>query len=122
MIFDQPDGARHKFGWESKEYLDMLTHLDNALKMIVDAVEKAGMMDKTMIIVVSDHGGIKKGHCEKTMSEMQVPIVYYGAGVKRGYKIERSLMMYDVTATICEYLNIDQPDVWISRPVMSIFK
>lgn len=122
IIFGQPDGAGHKYGWSSTEYLDMVNTLDKSLKRIVDAVEKAGMMENTMIVITSDHGGIKTGHGGKTMDEMQVPVVYYGAGVKRGYIIDKSLMIYDVTATIGQYLNIDQPEIWLSRPVQSIFK
>ncbi len=122
IIFDQPDGAGHSFGWESPEYFKKLTHLDNALKMIVDAIEEADMMDNTMIVIVSDHGGINTNHGGKSMKEMQVPIIYYGDGVKKGYAIEESLMIYDVTATIGEYLKIEQPKVWLSRPTESIFK
>lgn len=122
IIFDEPDGVGHKYGWESPEYFSCLTYLDSVLKQIVDAIEQSAMIDKTMIVVVSDHGGIDKGHGGKTMQEMQVPIVYYGDKVKKGHVIEESVMIYDVTTTIGMYLNIDQPKVWISRPTLSIFK
>lgn len=122
IIFDDPDGVGHKFGWESPEYMKKITYLDGMLKQIVDAIEDSGMMDNTMIVVVSDHGGIEKGHGGKTMKEMQVPIIYYGDKVKKGSVIEESVMIYDVASTIGEYLKIEQPAVWISRPNSSIFK
>ena len=122
IIFAQPDNAGHAHGWESPEYFEQLANLDLSLKMIIDAIKESGMIDNTMIVIVSDHGGINSGHGGKSMKEMQVPIVYYGDGVKRGYKIEESLMIYDVTATIGEYLDIEQPKIWLARPTKSIFK
>lgn len=79
-------------------------------------------MNKTVIMVVADHGGINKGHGGKTMNEMQTPLVFYGKGIKKGYRITQSTMVYDVAATIAYMLKVKQPQVWIARPITSIFK
>ena len=122
IIFDQPDGAGHSEGWESDAYDSMLNHLDNALQAIVDAVEEAGMMDETVFVLVSDHGGIEKGHGEPTLDEMETPIVFYGKGIKNDFEIPESTMVYDIASTIGYIFGIDQPQVWIGRPIMSIFE
>lgn len=62
VIFGEPDGAGHSKGWESEDYFKMLTHLDQALALIVSAVKEAGMMDETVFILSADHGGKGTGH------------------------------------------------------------
>lgn len=121
VIYDQPDGTGHTSGWKSQEYLNKMNELDGYLEQIVQAVEDAGMMDETVIVVVSDHGGIEKGHGGKTMDEMQTPIVFYGKGIKKGFSIPESTMVYDIAGTLAYLLDVEQPQVWIARPIRSIF-
>ncbi len=121
IIFDQPDGAGHSDGWESDGYYNMLNHLDNALQAIVDAVEEAGMMDETVFVLVSDHGGIDKGHGGPTLDEMETPLVFCGKGIKSDFEIPESTMVYDIASTIGYIFGVVQPQVWIGRPIMSVF-
>ena len=100
----------------------MLTHLDKGLDAIVKAVEDAGIMDETIIMVTADHGGIDTGHGGITMNEMQTPIVFYGKGIKKGFVIPESTMVFDIAGTIGYMFNIEQPQVWIARPITSVFE
>lgn len=121
IIFDEPDGVGHREGWESETYTNMLNHLDNALQVILDAVQEAGMMDETVFVLVSDHGGKDKGHGGPTLDEMETPIVFYGKGIKSDFELPESTMVYDIAATIGYMFGVDQPQVWIGRPIMSVF-
>lgn len=121
IIFAQPDGAGHEYGWTSEEYFNMLTHMDKGLTEILKAVEDAGIMDETVIIVSSDHGGRDKGHGGKTMEEMEGPLFFYGKGIKKNFEIPESTMIYDIASTIGYIFGVDQPQVWIGRPIRSIF-
>lgn len=121
VIFGEPDGAGHSKGWESEDYFKMLTHLDQALALIVSAVKEAGMMDETVFIFSADHGGKGTGHGGKTMNEMQTPIVFYGKGIKQGAQITESTMVYDIAGTVAFMLGVEQPQVWIARPIKSAF-
>lgn len=122
VIYDQPDGTGHKSGWESQEYLDKLDHLDSCLAQIIQAVEDAGMMDETVLVIVSDHGGIGNNHGGKTMNEMQTPLTFYGKGIKKGHQITESTMIYDIAGTLATLLNVEQPQAWIARPIETIFE
>lgn len=122
VIFDQPDGVGHSLGWDSPEYFAKISQLDSCLGKIVDAVNEAGIMDETVIIVTADHGGKDRNHGGKTMKEMQTPIVFYGKGIKKGFKIPESTMVYDIAATIGYMFNVEQPQVWIARPITSVFE
>lgn len=122
VIFAEPDGTGHGIGWDTPEYIKMLTHLDKGLAAIVEAVEDAGIMDETIIMVTADHGGIDTGHGGITMNEMQTPIVFYGKGIKKGFVIPESTMVFDIAGTIGYMFNIEQPQVWIARPITSVFE
>lgn len=121
VIFAEPDGAGHTHGWKTDKYFAMLSHLDKALKEIVDAVKEAGMLDETIFILAADHGGIGTGHGGKTMDEMQTTIVFNGKGIKKGFRIPESTMVYDIAGTIGYMFSINQPQVWLARPIKSIF-
>jgi len=122
VIFDKPDGTGHQYGWTSPEYFKMLTHLDSCLAQIVKAVQEAGIMEETVIIVTSDHGGIDKGHGGKNIQEIERPIIVSGKAIRKGHVIQESTMIYDVAATIAYMLSVEQPQVWTGRPILSIFE
>lgn len=97
VIFEYPDHTGHTYKWESKEYYEKLDELDGYLGEIVAAIEEADMMDETVIILTADHGGIGTNHGGKTLNEMETPLVFYGKGVKKNYKITESTMVIDDT-------------------------
>lgn len=118
----EPDHTGHSIGWNTPQYVEMCKKIDTHVGEIIQGVKQAGMEKNTIIIFIADHGGIKTGHGGKTMAEMQVPYIVAGPGVKRGYTIEQSAMVYDNAATIAHILGLSQPQVWIARPLTSIFK
>lgn len=122
VAFGEPDGVGHSIGWCTPEYIAKLTHLDKAIGEIVKAVEEAGIMDETVIIVSADHGGKGTSHGGITMDEMETAIVFYGKGIKKGFVIPESTMVYDIAGTIGYMFGIEQPQVWLARPIKSIFE
>ena len=123
FIFDSPDGTGHGIGWATPEYVDKLNELDNAVKQIVSAIDEAGILDESVIIVTSDHGGINKGHGGITLDEMETPFVIAGPGIKKGLCFDDySMMQYDVASTVLKLLGVEQPQVYVGRPVAPVFE
>ena len=122
VIFDNPDNVGHADGHDTPEYYNMLKVLDGYIAQIVEAVKEAGILDDTIFIVTSDHGGIKKGHGGKTMQEMETAFIISGKGIKKGYEFTESMMQFDTAATIAHIFNLKQPQVWIGRPMVQVFK
>lgn len=122
ICFDNPDHVGHQIGHDTPEYYAKLHELDGYIGRIVKAVEEAGMLKETIFILSSDHGGINKGHGGKTMLEMQTPFIISGKNVKKGGEFHESMMQYDVASTITYILGLDQPQVWIGRPMKAVFK
>lgn len=122
VCFNSPDHEGHASGWGSEEYLEKMHQLDGCASRIIEAVRQAGILDDTIFIVTADHGGIKKGHGKTSMEEMLTPLIFSGKGVKKGAKITDLVMQYDVASTIAYILGIEQPQLWVGRPVKSAFK
>lgn len=122
IVFDEPDHVGHADGHDTPAYYKKLNELDGYIGQIVQAIKEAGMLDETIIIVTADHGGIKKGHGGKTMQEMETAFILSGKGVKQGYEFEESMMQFDCAATIAYIFGLKQPQVWIGRPMIQVFK
>lgn len=73
-------------------------------------------------MIVADHGGIGSGHGGEDIEELTVPMIFYGAGVKKGHPIQQQIYQYDAAATIAFALKLKQPYEWIGRPVKAAFE
>ncbi|WP_442878924.1 alkaline phosphatase [Bacteroides sp.] len=122
FIFDSPDHTGHVDGHDTPAYYAKLEELDEYIGQIIKAVEEADMLDQTIFIVTSDHGGIKKGHGGKTMEEMETPFIISGKNIKKGLCFDDSMMQFDVASTIASIFALKQPQVWIGRPMKQVFK
>ena len=120
-VFDQPDHTGHGKGWGSEEYVAWMSRLDGSLAGILKAIDAAGIADETVVVVSSDHGGIRKGHGHPTLEEMERPLVIWGKGVRKGHEVQASTTVYDTGATLAELLGLDFPQAWIGRPVVEAF-
>jgi predicted AlkP superfamily pyrophosphatase or phosphodiesterase len=121
IAFDEPDHAGHTMGWGSKAYYDKLTLLDNFVAIIEQAVKDSGIYDSTVFVFSSDHGGSFKGHGMNTSKHRKIPLIFYGAGIKKGYVIPFSTNTYDTTPTMAAILGLQVPQEWTGRPIFEIF-
>ena len=60
FIYDDPDHVGHSVGHDTPELYKKLKELDLWIGQIVDAIDEAGILDKSVIVITSDHGGIDK--------------------------------------------------------------
>lgn len=118
IVFDEPDVVGHRDGHNTPQYYEKLTELDGYVGEIIEATKEAGIYDNSLFIIMADHGGIERTHGGKTMQEMEVPLIFFGKGVKQGHEITKSTMIYDIASTIAHIFDIEQPQVWIGRPVI----
>lgn len=129
--FGDPDFKGHQFGIWSPEKMQAYADTDAALKVIRDAVDKAGMTDSSVFILTSDHGchdikdknGITRGaHGNSTPDDVTIPWVAWGKGVKPGFSITAPVVQYDTAATALWLLGVPVPESFWGRPVASAFE
>lgn len=106
--FDETDGAGHKYGYGSPEHLEKVTYEDEQTGRIYKAYEDAGLIDDTLFIVISDHGGYERSHGGYSDTEKYI---FFGA---TGKGIEKSEVKYmrtvDLYATVLYAFGIDIPE------------
>lgn len=122
FIFDNPDHVGHVSGHDTPEYYANLKELDGYVGEIIAATKEAGIYDDCVFIVTSDHGGINKGHGGKSLQELETPFVIAGKGIKRGGEFTESMMQFDCASTIVRIFGLEQPQVWVGRPMMQVFE
>ena len=111
FFWDYPDKIGHTIGWYTDDYMKELEHVDAIIESIVTACEKAGIIENTLFIITSDHGGHSKTHGQALMSDLETPFFMWGPGVKSGV-ITDPMMQYDIAAILASYLHLDQPKGW----------
>lgn len=119
--FTEPDGAGHTIGHDTPEYYQAVEDIDSLIGEIITSLEKAEMMDDTIIIFSSDHGGVDKGHGGKTLNEMEIPWIIYGKNVPAKGELNTSIVTYDTAPTIAYILGLETPDFWRGKPVKTAF-
>lgn len=95
-----------------QEYYAIITHMDEQLGRILDALEKSGKADNTWIIFTSDHG-LACGHHglmgKQNMYDdsLRVPFIVRGPGVKAGAKNDSPIYLQSATATALDLAGDD---------------
>ena len=116
---DEVDGAGI---WMSPRYLEVVAYNDSLVGRIMESIRKAGMEDNTLVMIVSDHGGINGGHGGETPEEVNVPVIWYGNGIKKNYTVRQAVYVYDLAANVAFALNLKVPYAWTGRPVLPAFE
>ncbi|TXD46782.1 alkaline phosphatase [Polaribacter sp. IC073] len=116
-----PDNEGHEVGHDTPAYYAAVEKVDDLVANLLKKLEKEKMMDDTIIIFTSDHGGIGKGHGGKTLLEVEIPWIIYGKGVKTQGALNTSIVTYDTGATIAHILGLNIPQFWTGRPVLDAF-
>lgn len=120
--FDGVDHAGHAFGWTSWQYYKSVELTDSLIGAVLEAIQDAGIADKTIVLVTSDHGGIGTKHGGATMQEIEIPWIIQGPGVASGKEIKTPINTYDTAVTVAYIFGLETPDCWIGKPVFDAFE
>ena len=127
--FDSTDGAGHKNGYGTESHLRAITEVDKLIGDVYSSAEKARIIDDTLFMVISDHGGTidkngKGSHGGWTDEEKYVTFAATGKGVHSGETGEMNIR--DLAAIILYALGIDTPGFdekgWTSQIPYGLFE
>ena len=96
------------------EYYALISHLDEQIGVILDAVAASGRADNTYVIFTSDHGLSVGNHGligKQNMYDhsIRVPFVLAGPGIPAGKQIDTDIYLQDAMATVLDLAGIDRP-------------
>jgi predicted AlkP superfamily pyrophosphatase or phosphodiesterase len=119
--FSDPDEAGHAKGWMSSAQKNAISHSDQCLGIIYDALEKSGLIDDTLIIVSADHGGHNRVHSGAKKIDREIPWIACGPGVREDFVITEPLSTMDTAATALYALGLPIPSEIEGKPRTDIF-
>ncbi len=98
-----------------QEYFALITHMDQQIGRILDALDASGKADSTWIFFTSDHGlavgqhGLM-GKQNQYDHSVRVPFLVVGPGVAKERMIEQPIYLQDVMPTSLALAGIDTPE------------
>jgi hypothetical protein len=119
--FSDPDEVGHSKGWGSAAQVKAITNSDRCLGVIYEALEKAGLITDTLIIVSADHGGHNKVHSGATPIDREIPWIACGPGVREDFSMPDSVSTVDTAATALYALGLPIPPDITGKPRLEIF-
>lgn len=111
-------------------YDGALRYVDSEIGRLLDALQQAGQLEETLIVVTSDHGeefwdhakqerelaqdprgfwGIGHGH-SMYQELLRVPLIFRGPGIDEGRRVECPARLVDVVPTSLEALSLPIPE------------
>ena len=98
-----------------QEYFAIVTHMDEQIGRILDALEAAERTENTWIFFTADHGLAVGQHGmsgKQNMYEhsMRAPFIVSGPGVDTGAAIETPIYLQDIMPTTLELAGIEETD------------
>lgn len=108
--FPGSDAAGHSKGWGSPEQITAIEGIDQAIGVILKALDDADLLESTVIILSADHGGAGKSHGPNDPRSRHIPWIASGPGIRRNYDLTRDATLKvnteDTFATACFFLGI----------------
>jgi arylsulfatase A-like enzyme len=95
------------------DYYGVITHLDEQIGRILQALDESGEAANTIVIFSSDHGLAIGSHGlmgKQNLYEhsMKSPLVFSGPGIRTGQS-EAFVYLYDIFPTVCDLVGIHPP-------------
>lgn len=120
--YDSVDHAGHEYGSKSEEYIKQIETVDGYLGRVYDSIEKNGVLDDSLFIVVADHGHTAEGgHGYPSMRETNVTLAVRGKHIVKNSKLDLFTRNRDVAAIALYALGIDRPKNMTSRIPARLF-
>jgi Arylsulfatase A and related enzymes len=105
-----PDKVRRHIA----EYYAMITHLDACMGRVLEALERAGQTENTIIVFAGDNGLAVGQHGLMGKQNLydhsvRVPLILAGPGVPAGEKRDSYCYLFDIFPTLCDLVGAETP-------------
>ena len=116
LLYGETDHAGHTYGYgpEIPEYVEAMKIEDRYIAEIYETYEEKGLLDTTLFILCTDHGGIGIGHGGDSPQEVYKYLALSGPGVKRNSIMGES-KSHDVAAIAAHALGLERPAGWTAK-------
>ncbi len=104
-------------------YNTMARDLDRQYGLILDALDRTGLAENTIVLCTTDHGvAFPYAKCNLTDHGIGVLMMLRGPELRAGQVIDAMVSQVDVFPTLCEMIGIDKPAWLEGRSVMPLLR
>ena len=104
---------------EGDEKLNAFAYLDDCIGQFIDALKKTALWDRTLVVMLPDHGIPYNGLDESTPLKNHIPMIWVGGAVKGPKRVEKVCNQTDLPATLLGQLGLKHEAFRFSRDVLS---
>ena len=95
-------------------YYAMITHLDDQIGRVLQALQQSGRAENTIIVFASDNGLAVGQHGLMGKQNLydhsvRVPLVFTGPGIPKGEKRDAFCYLLDIYPTLCNFTGLPVP-------------
>jgi arylsulfatase A-like enzyme len=106
-------------------YYGMITHLDAQIGRLLNALEKSGKMENTIIVFAGDNGLAVGSHGLLGKQNLydhsvRVPLVMCGPGIPKEAKADGLCYLLDIFPTLCDLSGISEPSTVEGKSLLPI--
>lgn len=96
------------------EYYGMVTHLNEQVGRVLQALKDSPHADNTYVVYTADHGLAMGSHGllgKQNIDEqsMRIPLILSGPDVPRGKSSDAFTYIHDLCATVCGFADVEVP-------------
>lgn len=116
--FGNKNGEMTKFTpAKLKQYFGMVKHIDDSVGRMLDALDKAGVLDNTIVVFTADHGDMFYEHSRMNKgvpyeSSAKIPFVMrFPKKIKAGKVVNTAQVNVDFAPTVLSLMGVNYSDV-----------
>ncbi|MGN4425815.1 Ig-like domain-containing protein [Bacillus cereus group sp. MYBK30-1] len=113
--FDDIDGAGHSKGYGSPAYMQQIEKTDKNVGIVLDAIRDAGLLEDSLVIMTTDHGGKDYGHGGESPEEKTIFWAANGPGILAKSSITAPMTNMDTAAVVAQALRSNKPMTWDAK-------
>ena len=122
IYYGFPDETGHEKGFNTPAYYEAISEVDGEIRRLFDSVQYAGILQNTVFIITSDHGGLNFGHGGESMTELEVPWIISGPGIRKNIVLQNPNNHDNTAPTIAALLGLKIPVEWTGVPFDEAFQ
>lgn len=97
------------------DYYAMISHLDEHIGRVLDALETSGQLDNTILVLAGDNGLAVGRHGLMGKQNLydhsvRVPLIFAGPNIPQGKTTREFAYLLDIFPTLCGLTGLDVPD------------
>ena len=97
-------------------YIDSMRTTDEFIARVIVALEAAGQLDSSIIILTADHGeefmeeGFSgHGYLSSSDTLLNVPLIFYAPRMLKEKMVDAAVSTLDILPTVCDMLSVEKP-------------